>query len=105
MKKIISIFAILALIAAIFTFAACGKKTTNDIKNEITTLKDDGEDMMDDMSSALGELDDELTENGNVTDENSSTGLSEDITDITAEDSTDLTKEEATTTTTTNQAQ
>ena len=48
MKKIISLIAILAVIAVIFTFAACGDNTANDVKDEITTLKDDSEDMMDD---------------------------------------------------------
>lgn len=99
MKKIISLIAILALVAAIFTLAACGNKATDDIRNEMTTLKDAGEDMMDDMSSALGDLGDELTEGGNVTDENSSTGLFEDMTSEKPEASTDKPAEAGTTTT------
>lgn len=80
MKKILPLIAIIALVAVIFTFAACGGKTGNDIKDEMTTLKDGATSMMDDMSSALGELGDDLTENGNVTDQDSSTGLFEDMT-------------------------
>lgn len=76
MKKILSLVAIIALIAVIFTFAACGNKT----KNEMTSLKDDATSMMDDMSSALSGIGDDMTAEGNVTDDKSSTGLFEDMT-------------------------
>ena len=46
----------------------------------MTTLKDDATSMMEDLSSGLSSLDDTLTQNGNVTDNNSSTGLFEDMT-------------------------
>ncbi len=84
MKKIISLIAILALVAVIFTLAACGDKTNNDmmttLKDEGSSMMDEGADMMDDMSEALGDLGDDLTEGGNVTDQNSSTGLLDDMT-------------------------
>lgn len=80
MKKIFSLILIIALIAVIFTFAACGDNTKNDIKNEMTTLKEEGSSMMDDMSSALSGIGDDLTAEGNVTDNNNSTGLFEGMT-------------------------
>ena len=80
MKKILSILTIIALIALIFTFVACGDNTKGEIKDEMTTLKDGATSMMDDLSSALDGLEDDLTQNGNVTDNNSSTGLFEDMT-------------------------
>ena len=98
MKKIISLIAILALVAAIFTLAACGNKATDDIRNEMTTLKDEGENMMDDMSEALSDIDSGLTEIGNVTDENSSTGLFEDMTSDKAEGTTTKTEDNTVTT-------
>ena len=101
MKKILSILAIIALIALVFTLAACGNNTKDDIKNEMTTLKDGATSMMDDLSSALDGLEDDMTQNGNVTDNNSSTGLFEDMTSDspTTKDKT-TTTEKATTETT-----
>lgn len=88
MKKIISIGIIIALVALIFTFAACGGNnnanntttTNNSTTNKMTSLKDEGSSMMDDVSSALGDMADDLTENGNVTDNKSTTGLLEGLT-------------------------
>lgn len=77
MKKTFPIIAAVLLIALIFTLAACGK-AKDDMKNDITTLKDDATSMMDDISSALSGIGDEMTAEGNVTDNNSSTGLFED---------------------------
>ena len=61
-------------------------------------MMDEGEDMMDDMSEALGDLGDDLTEGGNVTDSNSSTGLFEGMTSEKDEASTDKPAEAGTTT-------
>ena len=98
MKKIISLIAILALIAVIFTLAACGNKTDGSLSSEMTTLKDEGSTVMDDISSALDGLDEELTDHGNVTDRDSSTGLFDDVTSDNKE-STTLTVENNTETT------
>lgn len=75
MKKILSVISIVALIALIFTFAACGNGTKEDIKNDMTSIKNDVTSMMDGVSSAAGDLDDKMTSEGNVTKDNSSTGL------------------------------
>ncbi len=95
MKKIFSIAMIIALVALIFTFAACGDNnannntTTSNTTNKMTSLKDEGSSMMDDMSSALGELADDLTQGGNVTDNQSSTGLLEGLTSNNTESTSD----------------
>lgn len=76
MKKIISILVILTVFVMIMTLTACGNKA----KDEMTTIKDNGMSMLDDMSSALSDVDDSLTQGGNVTKDNSSTGLFETMT-------------------------
>lgn len=80
MKKTSVIIATVLLIALVFVLAACGDKTKNDIENGMTTLKDDITSMMDGMSSAVSDLDSALTAEGNVTKENSTTGVLEDMT-------------------------
>ena len=95
MKKILSLIMIMALVALIFTLAACGggNDMKDDIKNEMTTLKDGATSMMDDLSSAVSDMAGELTENGNVTKDKSSTGLFDDMTS----DKDKTTKNDATT--------
>lgn len=105
MKKIITLIAILALVAVIFTLAACGNKTDGSLSSEMTTLKDEVTTAMDDISSALDELDDDLTENGNVTDQDSSTGLFEDATSDNKEITTPAVENNTETTAVTNAAQ
>lgn len=80
MKKTSVIIAVSLLIALVFVLAACGDKTKNDIENGMTTLKDDITSMMDGVSSAVSDLDNSLTAEGNVTKDNSSTGLFEEMT-------------------------
>ena len=80
MKKLISVLIILAVFVAILSLAACGGKTESDIKNEMTTLKDEGMSMLDNLSSAASDIDSSMTQNGNVTDNDSSTGLFETMT-------------------------
>ena len=87
MKKIFSLLAIAALIGVIFALAACGGNSTNNTTtsnssttNMLTTLKDEGSSMLEDMSSALSGIGDDLTAEGNVSDNQSSTGLFEDMT-------------------------
>lgn len=80
MKKILSVLMILALFVLIFSLAACGDKAKDDIKNEMTTIKENATSMLDDLSSALNGIDNEMTQNGNVTKDNSSTGLFDDMT-------------------------
>ncbi len=99
MKKIISIVTIIALVALIFAFAACGNNGANNntttsnssTTNMLTTLKDEGSSMLEDMSSALNGIGDDLTAEGNVTDNQSSTGLFEDMTSDTSTSTTDTT--------------
>ena len=80
MKKTSVIIAISLLIALVFVLAASGDNTKNDIENGMTTLKNDITSMMDGMSSAVSDLDNSLTAEGNVTKETGSTGLFEDMT-------------------------
>lgn len=77
MKNILSaiLVGVLAL-TLLVAFAACGKKMENDLENGMTSMMDDATGMMDDattlmeeVSTALDDLADDLTENGNVTDE------------------------------------
>lgn len=77
MKKIIVLLVILAVFAALISLAACGGKAETDIKDEMSTVKDDGMSMVEDLSSALSDLDEDLTQGGNVTKDDSSTGLFE----------------------------
>lgn len=107
MKKIISIVAIIALVAVIFTLAACGgggtdnsttKNTTttaNSTTDKMTSIKDEGSSMMEDLSSAISGIGDDLTAEGNVTDNKSTTGLLEGLTS----DNTDVTTANAADTT------
>lgn len=79
MKKISPIILIFIVALILFTLAACtGMK--DDMKDEMTTLKDNATSMMDDMSSALGDMADDLTQGGNVTKDNGSTGLFDELT-------------------------
>ena len=80
MKKTSVIIAISLLIALVFVLAACGDKTKNDIENGMTTLKDDMTSMMDGISSAVSDLDSRLTAEGNVTKDDSTTGILEGLT-------------------------
>ncbi len=76
MKKIISlILAALVLVTVAFVFAACGNEET---KNDVTSMMDDATTLMDEVSSGLDDLADDLTENGNVTDESQEDSTVED---------------------------
>lgn len=98
MKKIL----ILALISifVLAVFAACGSGNDDNMKDDITTI-------MDDMSSGLSEMDESLTQGGNITSDNNGTteeNLLEEImpgddatTDITDENATDISGEITTT--------
>lgn len=87
MKKTSVIIATVLLIALVFVLAACGDKTKNDIENGMTTLKDNITSMMDGMSSAVSDLDSALTAEGNVTKDNSTTGVLEGLTSDKADES------------------
>lgn len=67
MKKIISLLlAALVLVTVAFVFAACGK---DEVKDDITSMMDDATTLMDEVSTGLDDLGDDLTQEGNVTDE------------------------------------
>ena len=77
MKKAISLILVIGVVVALFTLAACGDKTMNDV----TSMLDDGATMMsdigDDISENLSEaLSDESTEEATE-------DLTEETTDIT----------------------
>ncbi len=80
MKKTSVILVISLIVALVFVLVACGDSTKNDMDNGMTTLKDDMTSMMEGMSSAVSDLDSSLTAEGNVTKDNSSTGLFEEMT-------------------------
>ncbi len=82
MKKIISLLAVLAVVALMLSFAACGGDTQEDmtsLKNDITSAMDDATTLGDEISSAL----DDATTLGEE--------LSEDMSDMT--DMTDTTED------------
>ena len=77
MKKAVSLILVIGVVVALFTLAACGDKTMNDV----TSMLDDGATMMsdigDDISENLSEaFSDESTEE-------STENLTEETTDIT----------------------
>ena len=95
MKKITSILTVIALAGVMLCFAACGEKA----KEDMTTVENEITSMMDDATSMAEELADELTENGNVTDqtdENMLESFVEDMTDDT-KDITENTEKDGTT--------
>lgn len=95
MKKIL----ILALISifVLSVFVACGSGNDDNMKDDITTI-------MDDVSSGLSEMDEGLTQGGNITSDGATTeeGLLEEImpeddtTDVTDENATDISGESTT---------
>ena len=70
MKNILSaiLVGVLAL-SMLIAFAACGKKMENDLNDGMTSMMDEATTLMEEVSTALDDLADDLTENGNVTDE------------------------------------
>lgn len=74
MKKTSTILVICLAVALIFVLVACGN-VKDDVKDKMTTIKNDVTSIMDGVSSAVSDLDSSLTAEGNVTKENSSTGL------------------------------
>ena len=80
MKKAISLILVFGVVASLFTLAACGEKTMDDV----TSMLDEGSTLMDDISEDLSE---NLSEA--LSDESTEEETSEDITD----DTTDITDE------------
>ena len=79
MKKSISLILVIGIVAALFTLAACGDKTMNDV----TSMLDDGATMMSDIGNDISEnlseaLSDESTEEPTE-------DITDNTTDITAE--------------------
>ena len=70
MKNILSaiIIGVLAL-TMLIAFVACGGKTGDELENGMTSMMDDATTLMEEVSTALDDLADDLTEDGNVTDE------------------------------------
>lgn len=84
MKRIIAITLSAILIFAIF--AACGKKEDenikDDVKDEITSMENDLSQALTEGKNDLEDFADDLTENGNVTDQTGEGVLEEALTDI-----------------------
>ena len=83
MKRIIAIA--LSTILMLTLFAACGKKEESmkdDVKDELTTIKDDISDAVSEGKNDAEGIGDMLTENGNVTNQTSEGALEEAITDL-----------------------
>ncbi|MBQ8503003.1 MAG: hypothetical protein IJ491_01865 [Clostridia bacterium] len=79
MKKIISlILAAVLLVSVAVIFAACGNNDAgNEIKNDVTSMMDGATTLMDEVSEGLSDLADDLTENGNVTDESGADNMND----------------------------
>ena len=82
MKKAVSLILVIGVVVALFTLAACGDNTMNDV----TSMLDEGSTLMDDISEDLSE---DLSEA--FSDENTTEETTEDVT----EESTDITDETA----------
>ena len=82
MKRIIAI--ILSLVFVLALFAACGKKDEikDDVKDEITTLRNELTSALDKVEEDMTDIGDKLTDIGNVTDQTGEGALEEAITDI-----------------------
>ena len=83
MKKAISLILVIGVVSALFTLAACGDNTMNDV----TSMLDDGATLMSDIGEDLSE---NLSEA--LSDESTSEESTEDTTDVTNE-TTDLAEE------------
>ena len=81
MKAIIPV--ILAAIL-LFTLAACGNKEEmkDDVKEELTTIRDDVSDAVEEGKNDAEDMGDRLTENGNVTGNTTEGMLNEALTDL-----------------------
>lgn len=84
MKKTISLILVIGVVAALFTLAACGDNTMNDV----TSMLDDGATMMSDIGNDISEnlseaLSDESTEESTEDTTEDITGDTTDITDAT----------------------
>ena len=83
MKRIIAIT--LSAVVMLTLFAACGEKEEemkDDIKDKITTVENDVSDAIDDGKNDAQGMMEDLTENGNVTNQTGEGALQEAITDI-----------------------
>ena len=84
MKRIIAI--ILSAVLMLAIFAACGKKEDDkikdDIRDELTTVENDITEALTDGESDMQDFADDLTENGNVTDQTGEGMLEEALTDL-----------------------
>ena len=87
MKKAISLILVIGVVSALFTLAACGEDTMNDVTSMLddgaTVISDIGEDLSENLSEALS---DESTE------EETSEDITDDTTDITDEAENGLTE-------------
>jgi hypothetical protein len=91
MKKAVSLILVIGVVAALFTLAACGDNTTDDM----TSMLDEGATMMSDIGNDLSEnlseaLSDESTEEST---EDTSGETTEDTTGNNTGDTTDSTNE------------
>ena len=84
MKKAVSLILVIGVVVALFTLAACGDDTMNDV----TSMLDDGATMMSDIGESLSE---NLSEA--LSDESTEEESTEDTTEDTTGDTTDTTDE------------
>ena len=78
MRRIIAITLSATLMFALF--AACGKK--DEVKEELTTIRDDISNAVSEGKNDMNNIGDDLTENGNVTNQTGQGAIEEAITDI-----------------------
>ncbi len=71
MKNIFSLILAAVIIMAVFSFAACGN---GKVQDDVTSMMEDATTLMQEVSSGLEDLAEDITENGNVTDESEQNG-------------------------------
>ena len=91
MKKFLPIIIIIALVAVIICFAACGNNTVNDtitsMSNELTTIMDDLTSIPD---TSVTDMTDDTTDLSDITD---NSGINDNANDITADENGRVTAE------------
>ena len=88
MKKLLPIIIIIALVAVIFCFAACGNNNINDtitsMSNEMTTIMDNLTSIPDTSATDMTDLTEDMTDNS---------GLGDNTTEVTADENGKVTAE------------
>ena len=91
MKKLLPIIIIIALVAIVLCFAACGNKTMD---NTITSMSNEMTTIMDELSSDMNNMTDSMFEDTtDLTDFTDNSGLGDNTTEVTADENGKVTAE------------